>query len=242
MESGFFAICRIGMAALLATSGCLTAQTPQQSSPPGQSGIHFVVIDQSGAVIQNSKVAVLQTETGIRVEGTDLAGTFQSPPLGPGRYSVTVEQFGFKTAKALVDLSSQEMQALSITLLVAPTDIGSGSNPSYAPGVESITSTLGSEQLPEPPPSQAEAGIDFVVLDPVGAAIPHAKVWVTSGKAKLGKGATGDDGSLSLSLPPGPREFRVKLPGFQTYKGTALVPPHERVKLTVKLQYLPLQM
>ena len=84
---------------------------------------------------------------------------------------------------------------------------------------------------------QAEGTIDFVVVDPSGAAISNASVSVTDGKTKLATGRTNGSGVLSLfSLPKGDHSYKVKFNGFKTAHGNVSVIPHERVKVVVKFQ------
>ena len=55
------------------------------------------VSDQTGAVIVNAKVTVTETSTNVsRSSQTNGSGNYVFPDLTPGRYSVTVEQTGFK--------------------------------------------------------------------------------------------------------------------------------------------------
>ncbi len=57
------------------------------------------VTDPSGAVVPNAKVAITETRTGIgRTTGTNDSGYYVFPNLPPGRYNVSVEQTGFRTA------------------------------------------------------------------------------------------------------------------------------------------------
>ena len=57
------------------------------------------VLDASGAPIGNAAVQVRNTETGIVVRlDTGVEGSYTTPPLRIGTYSVTVEAKGFKRA------------------------------------------------------------------------------------------------------------------------------------------------
>ena len=55
------------------------------------------VTDSSGATIANAKVTITETNTGIiHSATTNASGNYSFPDLPPGKYSVTVEQTGFK--------------------------------------------------------------------------------------------------------------------------------------------------
>jgi hypothetical protein len=60
-----------------------------------------VARDTTGAVIQNASVKIRNIETGeIRGTSTKADGTYRMEAIPPGRYSITVEETGFETAKA----------------------------------------------------------------------------------------------------------------------------------------------
>ncbi|MEI9813623.1 MAG: TonB-dependent receptor [Acidobacteriota bacterium] len=64
------------------------------------------VTDRAGAVIQGAQVAVRQTETNSRVQGsTDNEGRFRFPYLQLGPYEIQVSQSGFAPAKRQVTLT-----------------------------------------------------------------------------------------------------------------------------------------
>lgn len=55
------------------------------------------VTDQTGAVVPNAAVTILNTETGTkRVLTTNSAGEYFAPNLNPGLYAITVEAASFK--------------------------------------------------------------------------------------------------------------------------------------------------
>ena len=63
------------------------------------SGINGTVTDQTGAVVQNAKVTVTNTGTGVvKSAVTSAAGTYEVTDLLPGRYTVSVEVPGFETS------------------------------------------------------------------------------------------------------------------------------------------------
>jgi outer membrane receptor protein involved in Fe transport len=56
-----------------------------------------MVTDLSGAVVPNAKVTVVETNTGIaHTAPSNQSGNYEFPNIPPGKYSVTVEQPGFK--------------------------------------------------------------------------------------------------------------------------------------------------
>jgi hypothetical protein len=62
------------------------------------SGITGTVVDQSGAVIPDSRVTITDEATGTTLKTTSSsAGTFSVTGLTPGKYDVRVERAGFKT-------------------------------------------------------------------------------------------------------------------------------------------------
>lgn len=65
------------------------------------------VLDQTGAVIPNAKVTVVNTKTEGHTEGlTDVSGSFVFPTMAPGVYTLTVEVAGFrKTVVSNIELS-----------------------------------------------------------------------------------------------------------------------------------------
>ncbi len=64
------------------------------------------ITDASGAVVQNAKVVLTETNTGVsRTANSNESGNYSFPNLPPGLYSVSAEQAGFKKAtRAGVDL------------------------------------------------------------------------------------------------------------------------------------------
>src|SRR5258708_32772886 len=57
------------------------------------------VLDPAGAAVGNAQVTATNPQTGVSIKtATTTAGTYDFPSILPGRYSVTVEAAGFKTA------------------------------------------------------------------------------------------------------------------------------------------------
>src|SRR5438067_370592 len=78
------------------------------------------VLDESGAPIANASVSIKNTETGIVSNiTTDQEGSYATPPLRIGSYSVTVEAKGFKRAvRESVTLNVQDRLRVPFTLPV----------------------------------------------------------------------------------------------------------------------------
>ena len=102
------------------------------------------VKDPSGAVVPNASVTVTDVEHGQTISTTTNAdGEFVVSPLRVGRYTVTVQQAGFKKAVSVpVDLDVQQRAALTIVLQVGQIT-ESVVVSSSTPLLESETSELG---------------------------------------------------------------------------------------------------
>lgn len=99
------------------------------------------VLDPSGAAIVGARIKVERTETGsVRRVSSGNAGLFAVPALGPGRYAVTVEADGFRTAiSEAIDLALGERvqadfalelgigtETISVSAAASPIDTASG--------------------------------------------------------------------------------------------------------------------
>jgi Carboxypeptidase regulatory-like domain/TonB dependent receptor/TonB-dependent Receptor Plug Domain len=82
--------------------------------------IEGVVRDSSGGFVPDAKVTVVDADRGTKFETTtDAAGSFSAGPLKVGRYTVTVEKSGFKTAEAgPVQLDVQSRVEVNVKLEV----------------------------------------------------------------------------------------------------------------------------
>ena len=78
------------------------------------------VTDQSGGVVPNANVAVLNTATGdTRAVSTNADGIYSAPNLIPGSYSVTVTASGFqKVVQTGLTLTVGSSQTLNLTMQV----------------------------------------------------------------------------------------------------------------------------
>ena len=78
------------------------------------------VKDSTGALIPDAKITVTETERGTTfVTSSDGSGEYVASPLNVGRYKVTVEKQGFKTAVAgPIELNVQQRAVVNVTLQV----------------------------------------------------------------------------------------------------------------------------
>src|SRR5262245_36456984 len=103
---------RLSYAALILVP-CLLAQFG--------SGIQGTIVDSSGAVIPNVRVAVTNLATGVtrEVETSD-AGIFRVMSLGAGAYSVKAAKDGFSaTQQASVELAANETRRVDFAMSVS---------------------------------------------------------------------------------------------------------------------------
>jgi hypothetical protein len=129
------------LALRLALFASLTASSWAQKDTGSIVG---TVKDPSGAVVPNASVTVTDVEHGQTISTTtNPDGEFVVSPLRVGRYTVTVQQPGFKKAVSVpVDLDVQQRAALNIVLQVGQIS-ESVVVSSLAPLLESETSELG---------------------------------------------------------------------------------------------------
>src|SRR5258706_4827179 len=80
------------------------------------------ITDQSGGVVPNANVAILNTATGdTRTVTTNVDGISSAPNLQPGTYSVTATAAGFRKIGANgLTLAVGATQTLNLTMPVAP--------------------------------------------------------------------------------------------------------------------------
>src|SRR5580704_9618209 len=84
--------------AALACLCFLLLQAPRAFAQVDQGSITGVVSDQSGAVVSNAKVTLLNTDQGLTLETTaDNSGVYTFSPVRIGHYSITVTAPGFST-------------------------------------------------------------------------------------------------------------------------------------------------
>lgn len=102
------------------------------------------VKDSTGALIPDAKITVTETEKSTTfVTSSDTSGEYVASPLNVGRYKVTVEKQGFKTAVAgPIELDVQQRAVVNVTLQVGEMLIRVEVN-TAAPLLETETSELG---------------------------------------------------------------------------------------------------
>ncbi len=84
----------LALTLLLGMCVCAAPSARAQAS----AGITGTVVDQSGAVIPNAAVTIVDEDTGTAIKTTSSsAGTFSATGLTPGKYQVKVARTGFKT-------------------------------------------------------------------------------------------------------------------------------------------------
>jgi len=88
-----------GMSAVLAAALLLSGLTSGLYARAVSASLLGAVTDSSGAVVPGAKVTITEMNTGLsRKVETNASGNYMFPALDPGRYRVTVEQPGFRTA------------------------------------------------------------------------------------------------------------------------------------------------
>jgi len=124
---------------------CAIALSTNVWSQLNTGSIYGTATDQSGAVVPNAKVTVVNEETRLsRVVPAGSSGEFQVPDLPVGPYSVTVEASGFKayTRRGVVVAVSQPTRA-DISLQVGSVTESVEVNANPAAQVELQQATLG---------------------------------------------------------------------------------------------------
>src|SRR5262245_21043499 len=106
--------------------------------------ISGVVADQTGAVIPDARVVIVQLDTNTHVQLlTNSSGLYTSPPLRPGRYKISVIKNGFQTQKSQpFDLRVQDRVEVNFQLPVGSTSTEVTVS-ATAPLLEAETSSLG---------------------------------------------------------------------------------------------------
>src|SRR5206468_8000773 len=95
--------------------------SPAYAQSPNNAAIIVLVVDQSGAVVKDAKVSIVNNQTGAAREamsGADGSATFAALPL-TGTYSVTVSKPGFgDETRNVITLRGGETATLRVKLLV----------------------------------------------------------------------------------------------------------------------------
>jgi hypothetical protein len=114
--SGFFKLCRLTMAVLLAT--VLPGFSEQARSQAVDATLIGTVTDSSGAAVGNVKMTITETNTAVsRTSQTNESGNYVVPDLPPGTYSVTAELSGFKrVSRAAIDVIVNTTERVDLVL------------------------------------------------------------------------------------------------------------------------------
>lgn len=111
---------RSKLPALFLGAGLLTISVPNQLMAQSQP-VSGIAVDASGGVIPGATVTIKDVNKNqvVRTTTTDANGRFQQLDIQPGRYEVTVEHPGFKTADIFFDVDVNRVVSLgNITLPV----------------------------------------------------------------------------------------------------------------------------
>src|SRR5436305_4888467 len=127
----------------LVTSAFLTLFGCQMFAQSATGEVTGTVIDNSGGAIAGATVKLSNTATGVGDQArTNASGSYTFINVQPGPYVLTVENAGFKTARATFEMSVNQTLTENLTL-----DVGSVNETvtvsSEAPLVQQSSTTLG---------------------------------------------------------------------------------------------------
>lgn len=158
-------VSRIAGAALTAAmSVAAAAQTSSKTTlaplvlqQAGGATVSVTVMDQSGAVIQNAKVALVENLFGRLMEGrTDPEGVFRQTGLPPGTYTMTVKQVGFAKWQIPLTLRADQVEELRATLEVGGSSLlGVVVQLGAAPPESQLLPNVVPDLLPEDSPARS---------------------------------------------------------------------------------------
>jgi hypothetical protein len=129
-----------------------------------QSTILGTVKDQSGAVVPDAQIAIIDTDTSnSEIFTTDANGNFQAPDLPLGKYAVQVTKDGFQSKLVSdLELEARQMLRVDVTLTVGATHQEVKVDASTAGAIEtetpSITSTLSAQNVMNLPANYRASG------------------------------------------------------------------------------------
>ena len=130
--------------AFLSLLGLLLAGAPFAQAQKDAGAIVGTIHDGSGAVVVGAKISVTDFERGQTFSTTtNASGEYVASPLRIGKYTVTVEHQGFKTAVSeTVEINVQDRAAVNITLQVGSA-VDKITVEATTPLIETETSELG---------------------------------------------------------------------------------------------------
>lgn len=119
------------------------------------SNLQGVVLDETGAVIPEATVTLLDLATGLdQVVQTSAAGVYRFSRLRPGSYEVTAEATGFQPQAQTARLQTAQTAGLNITLAVAGTEqrvVVTAEAPALDTSESRIQATIQNEELQDLP-------------------------------------------------------------------------------------------
>lgn len=144
--SRYFALRRLPAAAsaLILLTIAFVTNGPQAAAQKDAGAIVGTVRDPSGAVVVGAKISVTDIERGQTFNTTTGAsGEYVASPLRIGRYTVSVEHPGFKTAVSnTIDINVQDRAAINITLELGAV-VDTIKVTAFTPLIQTETSELG---------------------------------------------------------------------------------------------------
>jgi Carboxypeptidase regulatory-like domain/TonB dependent receptor len=154
------AVCALSAALLLADPA--EAQTVT-ATMQGQ------VLDASGGVVPKAKVSAVNTETGFtRATEASEGGEYSLPAIPAGRYTVTAQAPGFKTAVGDIELQVGQVATLNLTLTVGAVSekvVVEAQSEVTEPTRTQISEVITQTQIEQLPVNGREF-IDFALLSP----------------------------------------------------------------------------
>lgn len=186
---------RLGLAALALVATVATAQY--------RAGVQGVVTDQSGALVPEASVTVINIETNItRKATTSNDGVFLIPGLAPGHYKVKVEKTGFSDAVLEdVQVEAEQMRAVNMQLSLGQTTesvtVSESAVPALETGTATISGTISNQQITSLP-SFGRDPFRLLMLSPgtFGTNARGAGGWSNNLPGNAGPGGTSGSGSI----------------------------------------------
>ncbi|MCW5968100.1 MAG: carboxypeptidase regulatory-like domain-containing protein [Blastocatellales bacterium] len=126
----------LGAAILIHFSSPAAPSSAAAGLPQAPGQVQGVVKDPKGAVVAGASVALRHETTGAtQTAATDSEGKFTVTGLAPGRWTVSVEARGFKTAQTALEIESDKKASVEIKLEIAETraEVSVGAKGSVAP-------------------------------------------------------------------------------------------------------------
>jgi len=181
----------------MSTRGCLTLyfcfglllSSATFSWAQRSAGLTGTASDNSGAVVSNVNVTVMQQLTGVkRSTVTNNSGVYQFVELEPGPYAIEASIGGFKTFESRADLSAAHIATVNIKL-----DVGATSEivqvSAQAAALETASATVGSEITQQMISNLPVLSRNAYALLPI--TMGYSTPWKTSGDPAFAGGIPG---------------------------------------------------